>query len=67
MKVKIVGFKVGVARPTYNKTLHMIWSEEDGLASQIYGLGYEIARALQKSDFLSIRKIDHSPNLDTKQ
>jgi hypothetical protein len=50
MRIKIIGFKVGVARPTYNKTV------ESGISD--FDLGSIIYDALEKSDFLSIRKVE---------
>jgi hypothetical protein len=63
MKVKIIGFKVGVSRPTFNRTLS--YQELDkgnpGLA-YLFGdqdhIGLAIIKALEVSDFLSIRKVD---------
>jgi len=49
MRIKIIGFKVGVARPTYNKTV------EAGTCD--FDIGNIIYDALEKSDFLSIRKV----------
>lgn len=48
MRIKIIGFKVWVARPTYNKTLENFSD---------LGLGTAVIEALEKSDFLSIRKV----------
>ena len=42
MKIKIVGFKVGVSKPTANRTLD-------------YLLGTVLAFVLAKSDFVSVR------------
>jgi hypothetical protein len=53
MKIKLVGFKVGTARPTCNKTIDPAKSERS-----YYDLGEAICIALQKSDFLSIRRIE---------
>jgi hypothetical protein len=59
MKVKIIGFKVGVSRPTFNKTFQPEFYIDSGLDGQsIYNLGFIVDKALQKSDFLSIRKVD---------
>jgi hypothetical protein len=63
MKVKIVGFKVGVSRPTYNRTLDTNRVQmKFGLDSRrfiIYAImGEAILKALEKSDFLSIRRVD---------
>jgi len=55
MKVKIVGFKVGVARPTYNRTFDLSRIPEQ---CGYEDLGHTIMRALEKSDFLSIRKVE---------
>jgi len=55
VKVKIVGFKVGVARPTYNRTV------EASLAPDVFAqseIGHAVVMALRKSDFLSIRKVN---------
>jgi len=54
MKIKIVGFKVGLPRPTYNKTLDL---ENDRKLLTFGKLGVEVAKALDKSDFLSIRRV----------
>ena len=60
VKVKIIGFKVGATRPTYNKTMNL----ENDVAFALlaknerhYVLGKEVYKALVKSDFLSIRKV----------
>jgi len=51
MKVKIIGFKVGKARPTFNKTL-------DINSVSMTELGENIYTALDRSDFLSIRLVE---------
>ena len=59
MRIKIIGFKVGVSRPTCNKTLDM--GELTTYDLQNYPrdkLGEEVFKALWKSDFLSIRRVD---------
>jgi hypothetical protein len=67
MKVKIIGFKVGVSRPTFNKTLeYNKWL--DKTSNKLKGMdilfgdqdiiGLCVIKALQVSDFLSIRKVD---------
>jgi len=55
MKVKIIGFKVGKARPTYNKTLDATYFTVDTLPEK---LGRYVQEALMKSDFLSIRRVE---------
>jgi len=50
MRIKIIGFKVGAARPAYNKTL------DDTEPPHV--IGKAILKAFEKSDFLSIRKVD---------
>jgi len=50
LRIKVIGFKVNVARPTYNKTLDA--SEPPHI------IGNAILQALEKSDFLSIRKVN---------
>jgi hypothetical protein len=51
MKIKIIGFKVGQSRPTANRTVDM----EKHLASE---LGLVVFGVLEKSDFISIRRVD---------
>jgi len=58
MKAKIVGFKVGEPRPTYNRTIEII----DFLRSRIppqelLELGEAVYTALARSDFLSVRRV----------
>lgn len=59
MKIKIIGFKVGRSRPTANRTINAtkllaeiseveLWKE----------IGVTIYRVLEKSDFISIRRVD---------
>jgi len=49
MRIKIVGFKVGLSKPTYNKTLDL----EDERKVLTFGkLGVEVAKALDKSDYI---------------
>lgn len=59
MKIKIVGFKVGVARPVYDRTIE--YQEESLTPAERVAvqdeIGYRINEALQKSDFLSVRKV----------
>jgi len=51
MKAKIIGFKVGKPRPTFNKTI-------DFNEASAMDLGEEIYTALDRSDFLSVRWIE---------
>lgn len=62
MKVKIIGFKVGVSRPTYNKTIE-INDLEVGKMVDIpqFKVTFAVCEALRKSDFLSIRRVDDDP------
>ena len=58
MKVKIIGFKVGVTRPTYNRTIEL--DEEafwEPMRPDALDLAKVVYKALVKSDFLSIRKV----------
>jgi len=59
VKIKIIGFKVGRSRPTANRTINAtkllaeiseveLWKE----------IGVTIYRVLEKSDFISIRRVD---------
>lgn len=61
VKVKIVGFKVGVPKPTYNKTIEVRDPEQRKGLEDIDGdalmIGLVLMKALSKSDFISIRKI----------
>ena len=56
MKIKIVGFKVGKSRPTANRTLEIPETKYDALQSA--WLGNELKKVLEKSDFVSIRRVD---------
>ena len=49
--LKIIGFKVGKRRPTYNITVKNF--EEKGT-----GIGAYFYHALERSDFLSVRKVE---------
>jgi hypothetical protein len=53
--IKIIGFKVGVARPTFNRTLDLSRIPEQLTYED---LGHAIMSALEKSDFLSIRRLN---------
>jgi len=60
LKVKIVGFKVGVAheasaKPTFNRTFDLSRIPEQ---CGYEDLGHAIMSALEKSDFLSIRRVE---------
>jgi hypothetical protein len=59
MKVKIIGFKVGVSRPTFNRTIEVINPLSPiGIENDATIIGKAVTFALSKSDFLSIRKVD---------
>jgi len=63
VKIKIVGFKVGLSRPTCIKTVELKPGEIYVVGSKHIGsatvkLGEEVAKALDKSDFISIRKVE---------
>lgn len=49
--LKIIGFKVGNRRPTYNKTIEGY--KEIGLNIAVF-----FTKALEVSDFLSVRKVE---------
>lgn len=53
MKVKIIGFKVGKARPVFNRTI-------DINDINMCELGELLYTALDRSDFLSIRWVQES-------
>ena len=53
MKIKMVGFKVGLSRPTTNITFKVKKYE-----LLEWDLGKRLLKILEKSDFVSIRKID---------
>ena len=50
--LKIIGFKVGKRRPTYNKTLE----NYKDLTLEKFALYF--SHALARSDFLSVRKVE---------
>ena len=55
--LKIIGFKVGKRRPTYNKTI----KNYNSLTKNVITLNefaHYFANALEKSDFLSVRKVE---------
>lgn len=69
MKIKIVGFRVGQSRPTANVTVQGLTRmgsllvdkdlERDGfLAVYDERIGKKIRLILDKSDFISIRRVD---------
>ena len=67
MKIKIIGFKVGKSRPTANRTVRTIAvgdrllgrGRDDKLwRAESLVLGGAIAVVLEKSDFISIRRVD---------
>ena len=49
MKIKIVGFKVGKGRPTANKTIKDVENTD---------LDKVLMEVLEKSDFISIRRVE---------
>ena len=62
MKIKLVGFKVGQSRPTANKTIINILPQGTDLLKpnirNLEGLGEVLYKILEKSDFVSIRRIE---------
>lgn len=50
--LKIIGFKIGKRRPTYNKTIEK-WADIPSWKLAVY-----FCNALVKSDFLSVRKVE---------
>lgn len=52
LDLKIIGFKIGKRRPTYNKTVEN-WRE-----IALSKLALYFCNALVKSDFLSVRKVE---------
>jgi len=59
MKIKIVGFRVNMTRPTYNRTIEIGDVNLGDLAQHDEKLIAEtIYRALWKSDFLSVKRVD---------
>jgi len=52
MIIKIIGFKVGISRCVYYKTLNLKLGFSDK------ELGKYLRKAIEKSDFISIRRID---------
>lgn len=50
MKIKIIGFKVGLSRPTANITFNSQHKTETEL-------GKKLIEVLKKSDFISIRRV----------
>jgi hypothetical protein len=68
MKIKIVGFNVGVSRPTANRTIDITGSLEATIGEAQFrksgfrwrdmdNLGLAVAKVLAKSDFISIRRV----------
>jgi len=52
--IKIIGFKVGVKRPVYNKTIKI----PDNINPAEMGyIGVILREAVMKSDFISIRRV----------
>jgi hypothetical protein len=64
MKLKIVGFKVGKSRPTVNKSFALrrdeVCPEVDAInvANFAEKVGRCIVEVIEKSDFISIRRVD---------
>jgi hypothetical protein len=62
MKIKIVGFKVGKSRPTANRVYDSTRIEpkdpHDTVNDLFIELGKAVWRVLDKSDFVSIRRVD---------
>jgi len=52
--IKIIGFKVGVVRPTYNRTIDLSRIPNQCSMDEF---GRVVAQAIRKSDFLSIRRL----------
>lgn len=50
--LKIIGFKIGKRRPTYNRTI------ENYVDYDFEYLGKILFTAISRSDFLSIRKVE---------
>lgn len=58
MKIKIIGFKVGQARPTANRTFNenpLVYRSKEAYWER---LGEILVEVLAKSDFISIRRVD---------
>ncbi|MCJ7768095.1 hypothetical protein MUP79_06870 [Candidatus Bathyarchaeota archaeon] len=61
MKIKIVGFKVGKSRPIANRTIALKAASEMSPSDAKFrdeALGVEIIAILDKSDFISIRRVE---------
>ncbi len=59
MKIKMVGFKVGESRPTANKAFNIFDNDDlDKIEQSELALGNTLNLILQKSDFISIRRVD---------
>lgn len=64
MKVKLVGFKVGQSRPTSNRTVNIREAFHKSLnvsvehVKDMTMLGRILIQVLEKSDFISIRRVD---------
>ena len=59
MKIKIVGFKVDESRPAANRTLTVLIGEGrfECHDESVKAIGEAIYTVLQKSDFISIRRV----------
>ena len=58
-KIKMIGFKVGDSRPTANKTVEIGLTH---LLLDISKIGQILLKVLEKSDFISIRKVKNGRN-----
>jgi len=55
--LKIIGFKVGKRRPTYNKTIKNYAKLTNNVIS-LNEFAHHFTNALEQSDFLSVRKVE---------
>ena len=58
MGIKLVGFKVGQSRPTTNVTIKDRNFYEGTIFQYDEYVGRKLRGAIEKSDFISIRRID---------